>query len=428
LSVWACCVDAVFSPDGTRFVTTGWPGYEDPAVRDAASGEVLRTMDTERGDGPLFSLAYSPDGTQIAGSTSNENPGLVFVWNERSGARVQTLGEDEEATRFDTIRGLAFHPDGTLLAGITASGQAHLWNVTSGEKVNSFLAQPATNGDSIAFSADGSVLATTGADGAALWSMPSGRLMRRLTGHGGVVNDVAFSPDGSWVATAGQDDTARIWSVATGREIHTLFGHTGGVTGVAFSPDGTILVTSGNDGTVREYTLVIDELLEIARSRLTRTLSPAECRQYLHVSSCPASVRMAPSPSVTPSATTGGPEGAFRTAIVPSDLKGPFSERSIGDFTLSMFDGTWRLHHDKPNGKTWDTSGTYIVSGDRILFTDRQDPGSFGLKVSARWSLIRGATLSLTDVETVAISPGDRAFFKAVSEGIFESHGWTRIV
>lgn len=37
----------------------------------------------------------------------------------------------------------------------------------------------------------------------------------------------------------------------------------------------------------RVYILPIDELLTLAQSRLTRTWTEEECRQYLHVETCP---------------------------------------------------------------------------------------------------------------------------------------------
>ncbi|HEU4568428.1 MAG TPA: WD40 repeat domain-containing protein [Marmoricola sp.] len=60
---------------------------------------------------------------------------------------------------------------------------------------------------------------------------------------------------------------------------------------VQFSQDGTRLLTAGDDGIVRVWTLDTDELIGIARSRLSRGLTTAECRRYLHQVPCPASVR-----------------------------------------------------------------------------------------------------------------------------------------
>ena len=79
----------------------------------------------------------------------------------------------------------------------------------------------------------------------------------------------------------------QVWDVATGAEVQTLPGHTQGIYGVAFSPDGTRLATASSDGTARVYVLRIDELVGLARARLTRAWTADECRQFLHLERCP---------------------------------------------------------------------------------------------------------------------------------------------
>jgi WD40 repeat protein len=68
----------------------------------------------------------------------------------------------------------------------------------------------------------------------------------------------------------------------------TLSGHRGAVWRLAFSPDGSKLASSSSDGTVRVWALDLDDLVEIARERLTRLLTDEECRQYLHMELCQA--------------------------------------------------------------------------------------------------------------------------------------------
>jgi WD40 repeat protein len=101
------------------------------------------------------------------------------------------------------------------------------------------------------------------------------------------VSGVAFHPDGTRLATTSLDGTTKIWSLTTGQELFTLFGHASGVQGVAFHPDGTRLATAGQDGTVRLYILDIDELIALARTCVTRSLTPEECRKYLNLDECP---------------------------------------------------------------------------------------------------------------------------------------------
>ena len=70
-------------------------------------------------------------------------------------------------------------------------------------------------------------------------------------GHDGTVVQIAFAPDGERVATAGFDGTARLWDVATGKQLSRLAGH-----------------------------------IRLARERVTRGLTDAKCRQYLHKPDC----------------------------------------------------------------------------------------------------------------------------------------------
>ena len=163
----------------------------------------------------------------------------------------------------------------------------------------------------MAFAPGGSKLATAGGDGAAVWSLSGDRLVS-MTGHGRM-ESVVFSPDGEHLATGGSDGTARVWDVATGEQTLVLRGHSGPVIDVAFSPDGTRLATVSDDGTLRVYAIRYEELVGIARARLSRGLSDAECRQYLHLPACPPSTSPEPSPPSQPrTAPAGGPEGAYR--------------------------------------------------------------------------------------------------------------------
>jgi len=97
---------------------------------------------------------------------------------------------------------------------------------------------------------------------------------------------MVFGPDGSRLATATEDGTVRVWDPESGEELVVLRGHDAVVGSVAFSPDGARLASVAADGLVRVWTLDVDELVEIAQRELTRTLTDAECQQYLHTERC----------------------------------------------------------------------------------------------------------------------------------------------
>jgi hypothetical protein len=75
--------------------------------------------------------------------------------------------------------------------------------------------------------------------------------------------------------------------MSTGAEVATLRGQSGLLHGLAYSPDGTRIATVAADGTLRTFVLTTDELVALARSRVTRSLTTKECQKYLHLTECP---------------------------------------------------------------------------------------------------------------------------------------------
>jgi WD40 repeat protein len=110
--------------------------------------------------------------------------------------------------------------------------------------------------DSVAFSRDGTTLATGSADGTVrVWDVAAHRQITALTGPAGPVKAVAFSPHGTTLATGSADGTVRLWDVATHRQITALTGPAGPVTSLAASRDGSTLATGYADGAVRLWDL-----------------------------------------------------------------------------------------------------------------------------------------------------------------------------
>ena len=73
------------------------------------------------------------------------------------------------------------------------------------------------------------------------------KLRATLKGHTGGVVGVAFSSDGTLLASGGSDSAIIVWDVKNSKGKATLKGHNDSVTSVAFSPDSTILASGSYD-------------------------------------------------------------------------------------------------------------------------------------------------------------------------------------
>jgi WD40 repeat protein len=113
----------------------------------------------------------------------------------------------------------------------------------------------------LAWSPDGTLLATTGWDGTLrIWDIESGE-MRQGYQTPGPMSSLSWSSDGELLALvpALPDRVVRIWDVFNEQELHTLVGHTDAITDAAWSPDGTALASVSADGTLRVWKLADDD-------------------------------------------------------------------------------------------------------------------------------------------------------------------------
>lgn len=148
------------------------------------------------------------------------------------------------------VRAVAFSADGSRLASAGHDGTVIIWDYCTGDELSVLTAH--TGGVStVAFSADGSRLATTGADGkVAIWDPSTGAELHTFTDDRGRIHSVAFTSDGMRLASAGLDGTVKISDPSTGEDLASLVGHSAYINSLAFAPDGTRLASGSADGTL----------------------------------------------------------------------------------------------------------------------------------------------------------------------------------
>jgi WD40 repeat protein/class 3 adenylate cyclase len=227
------------SPDGRTLAFTHGNGAVDLIdTRTLARRRTARAM-----EGFAAAVDFSPDGRLLA--VAGER-GRLTLWDGRTLARAGELrGLDANS------QAIAFSPDGKLLAAAeveTERARLHVWNV----RRRTLIASSGTRAGSLAFSPDGRLIAAAGLDrGTEILDARSGELVKRLPTRG-LSRSVAFSADGSLLAVGQYDGDGQLYSTESWTRVgRRVEGHTQRITFIEFSADGRTLATASADGTVR---------------------------------------------------------------------------------------------------------------------------------------------------------------------------------
>jgi WD40 repeat protein len=174
---------------------------------------IITSMDT---------VAFSPNGSFLAAVSGN---GIFLI--DLASQQIKThMGEQSNAIA------AVFSPDSLSLAILSGSKSGNfpsvcIFNIQDGETSTCFNA-PMHVAEKVTFSPDGRLLAVSGGcqnEMVAIWNLQTGELVDRLRGHMAwtegkyahcAIFNIAFSPDGSLLATSGGDGNVLLWDVESG--------------------------------------------------------------------------------------------------------------------------------------------------------------------------------------------------------------------
>jgi WD40 repeat protein len=184
------------------------------------------------------------------------------------------------------VNAVAFDGDGARLATAGDDATFRVWDAATGQHVQTIASQ-SQRAWCVAFSPDGTRLATSGFNGtASVWDLATGRERFSLPGHTGSVQ-ITYSRDGTRLATSSAGGTSKVWDAFTGRELLSLRLPGGGATCAALSPDRSRLAVASTDALARVYLVRLEDLVTLARARLTRSWTLDECQRFLHLERSP---------------------------------------------------------------------------------------------------------------------------------------------
>jgi eukaryotic-like serine/threonine-protein kinase len=292
----------------------------------------LKHQETLQAAGGLITVAFSPDNQNLAAGGNDS----VRWWTRDNAGWREKAPLDEHGFGAP----VAFSPDSKLLA--TGGYELKVYDVATGKERTTLQGRTGFV-HAVAFSADGTTLASGSADRTVkLWDMATGK-GRMLGIQLDPVYCVAFSSDGKTVASGSVDGTINMWDAATTREAPVLK-HPSDVNAVAFTPDGKTLVTGG---------WFLTQLWDLATQKAVTLKGQTIDMATLALSPDGSSVA-APGPEKTVKIWD------LETGHMRAILEAPADVTDVAFSPDGKTLATWQRWKGDPNVRLWDLAGERV--------------------------------------------------------------------
>ena len=198
--------------------------------------------------GKIYALAFSPQGSSLA--VGGERGLGVYDLNTRQVDYIGTSSEKHSGA----VVGVAFSSDGSWLASASVDGSTRIWRVSTGAPFQKILLNEPFYMLAVDYDPDADLIASASNDFLVHVNQRNNAGTRFiLQGHTAPVFAVRYAQDGAYLVTGSADRTVRVWSTLDGSPLQILSGHLDAVADVDFSPDNTLVASASWDGTVRVW-------------------------------------------------------------------------------------------------------------------------------------------------------------------------------
>lgn len=211
---------------------------------------------------PFRSVNFSPDGDFLTfGSgietTDNRRFGMSFIGDFAGFVQNRSISSEFYLAPTLLIYSVAFSSDGSLIASGSWDGTLRLTSL-QGDVVERFPTGYLTSIRSVAISPDGTHLVSSSSNdenSLRIWNTDSFNVLDSLSEESQTILSIAFAPDGDEFATGSIEGKIQLWDVESGEVNAQLSAPSTQVNSVAFSPDGNLLASGSSDQTVRLWDL-----------------------------------------------------------------------------------------------------------------------------------------------------------------------------
>jgi eukaryotic-like serine/threonine-protein kinase len=231
-------IELAMSSDGLTLAAGGSLGIW---LYDTTTWEPLELLEGHADT--VESIAWSPDGTHLV---SGSWDGSIKVWDIATGDYIQTFHDLD-----DVPLAIIWAPDNQIVAAGTYSGTVYIWDSASGEQLASLYGHESAV-RSLAWSPDGTRLASGGEDGhIIIWDTSNGEEIQRLQ-HGSSANTMVWVAD-EFLFSGADDGRIRIWDPTNWELITDWPAHDYEIYDLRPSPNGRYLVSSAGDGYIKVW-------------------------------------------------------------------------------------------------------------------------------------------------------------------------------